>query len=164
MISAIVCVSRSWGIGKDNHLLFKCKEDMKYFTEKTTGKCVVMGENTFLSLPGQKPLKDRLNIVIAPVGHTYEGCVTVHTMSELLAAIERISETEEVFIIGGGQLYKSMLQYYDRVYVNKLDADPEATVFFPNLDADPSFTLVSAETENLENCKLTYCIYERNFN
>jgi dihydrofolate reductase len=134
-INAIVCVSRNWAIGKNNKLLFNIKEDMNFFKNKTKGVTVVMGYNTLLSLPGSKPLKNRPNIVIAPEGVERTDCVLVHTLDELLAEIDTALYYGDVFIIGGGMLYKSMLPYYHKVYVTMVNEDVEdATVFFPNLD------------------------------
>ena len=67
-MKAIVAVDKKWGIGKNNDLLFSLPEDMKFFREKTSGKTVCMGYNTLLSFPGSKPLKNRVNIVLAPDG------------------------------------------------------------------------------------------------
>lgn len=140
MLYGIVCVDKNWGIGKKNGLLFSLKEDMKFFKEQTTGKVVVMGENTLLSLPGQKPLKNRTNIVLCPEGHEYEGFTCIHNFDDFVAYVTNLAKTEDVFIIGGGMLYKSMLPYYHTVYVTKVDADGEAEVFFPNLDEDPNYS------------------------
>ncbi len=69
MINCIVAVDRNWGIGKKNGLLFNIKADMKYFRENTKNKIVLMGENTLLSFPGSKPLKNRVNVVLCPDGY-----------------------------------------------------------------------------------------------
>ena len=134
-INAIVCVSRNWAIGKDNKLLFNIKEDMNFFKNKTKGVTVAMGYNTLLSLPNSKPLKNRTNIVIAPEGITRDDCIIVHTLDELLTEIDTALYYSDVYIIGGGMLYRSMLPYYHKVYVTMVNEDvDDATVFFPNLD------------------------------
>lgn len=146
MIYAIVAVDRNWGIGKDNGLLFNIREDMKRFVRLTSGKAVVCGENTLLSFPESKPLKNRSTIVLCKEGHEYEGCYCMHDFDELVKLLKTLSITQEVFVIGGGMLYRSMLPYCDGVYVTKIDAaDPEATVFFPNLDEDPDFVMGRSE-------------------
>lgn len=134
MISAIVCVDRNWGIGKNNDLLFSLKEDMKFFREKTKEKIVVCGYNTLLSFPGSKPLKGRSTIVLCPKEIERDDCYCIHDFDELVRLIKELSKTQEVFIIGGAMLYKSMLPYYDRIYVTKVDAEGQAELFFPNLD------------------------------
>lgn len=166
MIKGIVAVGTNWAIGKKNGLLFKLKKDMQAFTQATTGHFVVMGENTFLSLPNQKPLKNRINIVLCPDGHEYKGCICIHDFSQLVKEIIIISQLYDVFIIGGGMLYKSMLPYYDEIYVNKVDAtDPEATVFFPDLDRNPNFKLDLECKEEEDNGYITkLCIYKRKEN
>ena len=160
MIIGIVCVDSKWAIGKDNDLLFHLKEDMEFFKEKTTNHVVVMGENTLLSLPGSKPLKDRINIVLCPEGHKYDGCLCVHDFDELITKLRAYST--DTYIIGGGMLYKSMLNYYDKVYVTKVEADGEGTVFFPNLDECADFELT--ETSDFikdGNYVINFCTYER---
>ena len=84
MINCIVAVDRNWGIGKKNGLLFNIKADMKYFSEMTKNKVVLMGENTLLSFPGSKPLKNRLNVVLCQEGHEYEGCICLHSFEAML--------------------------------------------------------------------------------
>ena len=136
MISAIVCVDKNWGIGKNNGLLFNIKADMKYFKENTLNKVVCMGENTLISLPGSKPLKNRVNVVLCPEGHEYEGCICLHSFEAMVKFAQIMSKQYEVVVVGGGYFYRSMLPYYDKVYVTHVEAsDPEATVFFPNLVA-----------------------------
>ena len=138
MIKAIVAVDKKWGIGKNNDLLFSLPLDMKFFREKTNGKTVCMGYNTLLSFPGSKPLKNRVNIVLAPEGVERDDCIIVHTLDELF---EKIKDINEVFVIGGAMFYKTMVDYCSEVYVTKVDADGEATVFYPNLDEKENFTM-----------------------
>lgn len=162
MISAIVCIDKNWGIGKNNDLLFNLKEDMKFFREKTKEKIVVCGYNTLLSFPGSKPLKGRSTIVLCPKEIERDDCYCIHDFEEMVRLVKELSKTQEVFIIGGAMLYKSMLPYYDRVYVTHVDAlDPEATVFFPNL-AEAGFK-VKSETSTQEegNYKFKMVTYER---
>jgi dihydrofolate reductase len=149
MIKAIVCVDENWAIGKDNDLLFHLKKDMQFFKEKTLYSTVVMGENTLLSLPGSKPLKDRVNIVLCPEGHKYDGCFCVHNFEELLNYLKVL--IGDIYVIGGGMLYKSMLPYYDEVYVTKVGADGRGTVFFPNLDENSNFELTSCSADIEDN-------------
>ena len=139
MIKAIVAVDNNWGIGKNNDLLFSLKEDMKFFREKTSGKTVCMGYNTLLSFPNSKPLKNRVNIVLAPSDVEREDCIVVHTLKELA---NEINKYEEVFVIGGAMFYKTMLPYCDEIYVTKVNADGGATVFYENLDKLSNFKCV----------------------
>ena len=155
MIRAIVCVSENWAIGRNNDLVFHLKKDMKFFTENTLNKVVVMGENTLLSLPGGKPLKNRLNLVLCPGGHVYEGCFCFHTLESLLGYIKLVVGDRDVYVIGGGMMYRSMLFYCDEVLVTKVkEYIPDAQVFFPNLDEDPNFEIVNTSDTLEEDGKL----------
>lgn len=162
MIKAIVCVDKNWSIGKNNDLLFHLKEDMKFFRETTLHSIVVMGENTMKSLPGGKPLKDRINIVLCPEGKEYPGFVCFHDFDKLVKQLQAL--TCDIYIIGGGMLYNSMLPYYEEVYVTKVDADGEGTVFFPNLDKSPNFGVASATTDIIDNgYTINFYTYKRLF-
>lgn len=163
MIKAIVCVDENWAIGKNNDLLFHLKKDMQFFKEKTTMSIVVMGENTLLSLPGSKPLKDRINIVLCPEGKEYPGCVCFHDFDKLVKQLKVLDC--DIYVIGGGMMYNSMLPYYDEVYVTKVKTDGEGTVFFPNLDENLDFGLdyCSEDVEDGDYI-LNFCTYKRLFN
>lgn len=145
MICGIVAVDKNFGIGKTNkktgkgELLFNLKKDMAFFQDITKrAGIVVFGETTYLSLP-KRPLKDRVNVVLCPEGHEYEGCICFHDFSKLLNFVQVMSKQFNVCICGGSMLYHSFIPYYDKIYVNKIDADGEAEVFFPNLDENPDF-------------------------
>ncbi|MCR5332656.1 MAG: dihydrofolate reductase [Bacilli bacterium] len=143
MIISILNCDKEYGIGKRNGLLFTLKEDMKYFRETTLGHVVAMGENTLLSFPGGKPLKNRTSIVLSQdPTHNYEGVINVHSFEEFLSKIKEYSLKQDVYIIGGASIYRQTLPYVDMVYLTKVDAIGGAEVFFVNIDADPSFKLV----------------------
>lgn len=145
MIVGIVVIDKNFGIGKTNketgkgELLFNLKKDMTFFKHMTADSIVVCGLNTLLSFPGSKPLKGRSTIVICSPNVERDDCFCVHDFDTLVRLIKELAKTKPVFIIGGAKLYKSMLPYYDKVYVTKVDADGEAEVFFPNLDEHPDF-------------------------
>ncbi|MBR2870198.1 MAG: dihydrofolate reductase [Clostridia bacterium] len=159
-MKAIVAVDRKWGIGKKNDLLFSLPEDMKYFREKTAGKTVCMGYNTLLSFPNSKPLKNRVNIVLAPEGVTRDDCTVVYTLEQLSKELKKYN-TEDVFVIGGAMFYRTMLPYCSEVLVTKVDADGGAEVFYENLDDLPNWSCVS-EGEPIESNGLTirFTIYK----
>ena len=146
-MKSIVAVDKCWGIGKNNDLLFSLPEDMKFFREKTAGKTVCMGYNTLLSFPGSKPLKNRTNIVLAPDGVERDDCIVVHTLEELSKELSKYN-SDDVFVIGGAMFYKTMVPYCDECYITKVDANGEATVFYPNLD-EMGF-VVTYESEPIE--------------
>lgn len=134
MIIGIVCVDENWGIGKKNDLLFHLKKDMQFFRLQTADSIVFCGYNTLLSFPGSKPLKGRSTICLCPEGIEREDCFCVHDFNTAVRLVKELAKTKNVYVIGGAMLYESMLPYYDSVYVNKVVADGEAEVFFPNLD------------------------------
>jgi dihydrofolate reductase len=143
MIISILNCDKKWGIGKRNGLLFNLPLDMKFFRETTKGHVVCMGENTLLSFPGSKPLKNRTNIVLSQdPTHNYEGVVNVHTFEEFLSMIKKYSENDDVFVIGGASIYRQTLPYVDEVLLTKVNKDGGAEVFFPNLDEMPEFECV----------------------
>jgi dihydrofolate reductase len=139
MIIGIVAVDTKWGIGKNNDLLFHLKKDMEWFKLQTSGSIVVCGYNTLLSFPGSKPLKGRTTICLCPEDVERNDCFCIHDFNKFLSLVKELSKTQNVYVIGGAMLYKSMLPYYDQVYVTKVDADGEAEVFFPNLDNETDF-------------------------
>lgn len=139
---AILHADKKWGIGKKNDLMFRLPLDMKFFRETTSGKIVCMGYNTLLSFPGSKPLKNRTNIVLCEDGLSPEGCIAVHSVPELLATVKQYNK-DDVFVIGGASVYRTLLPYCEKVYLTKVDADGGAEVFFPDLDKDENFVLVS---------------------
>lgn len=150
----IVAVGKDWGIGKDNKLLFSLKEDMKFFKNTTMGNVVIMGKNTYLSLP-KRPLPGRVNIVLSSVEFG-DGCISVHDMDELKSMASSYND-REVFVIGGASMYRQMLPFCSQAYITKVDLDAEADVFFPNLDMNNSWECVSQRRGETE--PITFCIY-----
>ena len=143
IISILNC-DRNYGIGKRNGLLFKLPADMAFFRSSTLGHTVAMGENTLLSFPGGKPLPKRTNIVLSmDQSHEYEGVVNVHTFEDFLAQIRLAAKEDDVFIIGGASIYRQTLAFVDEVWLNKVDADGQAEVFFDRIDENPSFEVAS---------------------
>ena len=163
MIIGIVCVDNKWGIGKNNDLLFHLKKDMQFFRQTTADSIVFCGYNTLLSFPGSKPLKGRSTICLCPEGVERDDCFCIHNFDEAVRLVKEISKTTNVYVIGGAMLYKSMLPYYDEVFVNKVDADGDAEVFFPNLDecADLRLYKQLPEVED-EGYKTRLYIYTKN--
>ena len=128
--------------------MFSLPKDMKFFRETTLGRTVVMGGNTLRSFPNGKPLKNRVNIVLSR-GQVRDDCIIVRSYDELFSLLKS-RENEEIYIIGGGEIYKTLLPYCDEALVTKVDAVGGATVFFPNLDKDENFVCVY-ESESLED-------------
>lgn len=160
-MNLIVAVDKHWGIGKNNDLLFRLKEDMKYFKEKTMGKVIIMGSNTLISFPGSKPLPNRTNIVLWPGGKR-DDCVLAQSLDELRVILKSY-KSEDIFVVGGAMFYKTMLPYCEKAYITKVDADGEATVFFENLDNDEKWT-VAEESGSVYDSgyNIKFCVYHNN--
>lgn len=139
MISAIVAVDENWGIGYNGDLLAHIPNDLKYFKELTTNHVVMMGRKTWDSLPN-KPLKDRLNLVITSGERQYGEGACFIGMAEAMARLAHLEEDDEWFIIGGGSIYEQLLPLCDRVYVTKiLKKFENVDTYFPNLDISPNW-------------------------
>ena len=141
MIIAIVHADKEWGIGKDGDMMFSLPKDMRFFRETTTGNVVVMGGNTLRSFPGQKPLKNRVNIVISR-GQVRDDCIIVRTMDALKQAIKDRQNDGDIYVIGGAQIYAELMPYCHQALVTKVDAVGGADTFFPNLDEDENFVCI----------------------
>ena len=126
MISVIVAVAENGTIGDKNALLWHITEDMKHFRSRTTGHPVVMGRKTYESLG--RPLPNRTNVVITRQELTIEGCEVVHSLEEAMALF---SEEEEVFIIGGAQIYAEAMRVADRFYLTVVEHPYEGDARFP---------------------------------
>lgn len=162
MIISILNADINFGIGKKNGLLFSLPLDMKFFRETTKGHVVAMGENTLLSFPESKPLKNRTNIVLSKdVNHQYDGVINVHDFDEFLHVIKEYSVNEDVYIIGGASIYAQTLPYVDKVLLTRVFADGEAEVFFPNLDLDPAFEIIHKDPPLMDgDIKIQFLTYK----
>ena len=130
MISIIVAVAKNGVIGDKNSLLWHLREDMIHFRTTTSGHPVVMGRKTYDSIG--RPLPKRTNVVITrDTNLAIEGCSVVHSIEEAIAMFE---STEEVFIIGGAQIYRQALPLADRIYLTVIDKEYEGDTSFPEID------------------------------
>lgn len=160
---SILHADLKYGIGKNNGLVFSLPEDMKFFRTTTKGHVVAMGENTLLSFPNSKPLKNRTNIVLSQdASHNYEGCVNAHSFDDFLLKIKGALENDDVYIIGGASIYKQTLPYVDEILLTRVHEIFDADVFFPDLEKEGSFVLVSESEPIIDNGhKITFCVYKR---
>lgn len=130
-LSIIVAVASDGAIGRANDLLWHLPADLKRFKELTTGHTILMGRKTFESLP-RGPLPNRRNIIISRSLPTQPGAEVYPTIQQ---AMEACAADEEVFIIGGGEIYRQLLPDTERIYLTRVQASfPDAEVFFPELD------------------------------
>lgn len=160
MISIIVAVSDDWGIGRNNQLLWHIPEDLRRFKKLTMGKALIMGKKTWESLP-KKPLKGRKNIVLTDVpGEVIDESVTAYSIED---AMVKCGENEDVFVIGGGSVYRQFMEKADRLYITHVHKNTSADVFFPVPDRDKWKVVESMEciSEDANRIPYTYVIYER---
>ena len=162
MIISILNCDEKWGIGKKNSLLFSLPLDMAFFRKTTSGHTVAMGENTLLSFPGSKPLKNRVNIVLSKdLDHNYEGVINIHSFDDFLKEIKNRSLNEDVYIIGGASIYNQTLPYVDQVLLTKVHADGGAEVFFTNLDNLDNFKIISRSGPVMDgNIEIEFLTYQ----
>ena len=132
IISLIVAASENNAIGKENRLLWYLPNDLKYFKNITWGMPVVMGRKTFEAV--NKALPGRFNIVItSQPGWKADGVVTAKGFDEaIMNAVE--TNCKEVFIIGGGEIYKEAIEKADMIYMTRVHAQLEGDTFFPEID------------------------------
>lgn len=129
MINLIVAIADNLAIGRNNQLLWHISEDLKYFKSITTGKTVIMGRKTFESIG--KPLPNRRNIIISRSMQGVEGIEIYPSIEKALSA----SQNEDVFIIGGGEIYRQTLPLADKLYLTLVHTTIEdADTFFPKIN------------------------------
>lgn len=130
MISIIVAIAKNGVIGDKNTLLWHLREDMIHFRTITSGHPVVMGRKTYDSIG--RPLPKRTNVVITrDTELQIEGCTMAHSLTE---AVEMFDSSEEVFIIGGAQIYSQAMPLADRLYLTIIDKEYEGDSSFPEID------------------------------
>lgn len=130
-ISIIVAIAENYAIGLDNKLLWHLSDDLKRFKKFTTGHTMIMGRNTFLSLPNGA-LPNRRHIVITDIeGERFDDCEMASSIGE---AISLAGEHDECFVIGGGMVYKQMLPIAGKLYLTRVHKSFEADTFFPEID------------------------------
>jgi dihydrofolate reductase len=130
-ISMIVAYGNNWEIGLDNQMLWHISEDFKNFKAITSGHHILMGRKTFESIG--KPLPNRTSIVLSNSGFEHEG---VHTFNDVQEAFNfaRKSAEEELFIIGGANVYESLFPYVDKMYLSEVNYDGKADAFLKQID------------------------------
>ena len=131
MISIIAAVAKNRAIGYQNKLIYWLPNDLKRFKALTTGHTIIMGRNTFLSLP-KGALPNRRNIVLSRSSKVFPGCDVYPSLEEALA---HCAKDEDIYIIGGASVYKQALAVADRLCLTEIDDTPaEADTFFPSYE------------------------------
>lgn len=130
-VSIIAAVAKNNAIGKNNDLLCHIPGDLKRFQNLTSNHAVIMGRRTFESLPNG-PLPNRKNIVISDIpGDTIEDCFIAESIED---ALNLADNENEVFIIGGGSIYKQTIDKIDKMYLTMIHSEIDGDVFFPEID------------------------------
>ena len=156
-ITLIAAIGSNRELGKNNQLIWDIPDDLKFFRDNTMGKYIVMGLNTFNSLP--KLLPGRKHIVLSHTDVNLDSSVIVfHDIDELLQYIENLNE--EVMIIGGAMMYKQFIEYADKMILTEIDDSNEADVYFPEFSLnDWDRKIISNHEYN--DLKYSHVIYTR---
>lgn len=162
-MNLIAAADLNWNIGNAGDLLCHIPEDLKYFKQMTTGKTVIMGRKTLESLPGGRPLPGRRNIVLTRNrNYGVEGAEVCHSSSEL-ELLTADTAAQDLFVIGGAEIYKALLPLCSRAYITRIHHQFEADTALEPLDKLPGWRL-SAESETFESAKgwkYSFLTYER---
>jgi dihydrofolate reductase len=130
MITLIAAVAENNALGKDNQLLWHLPDDFKRFKNITSGHHIIMGRKTFESFP--KPLPNRTHVIITrQKDYQPEGCLIVDSFAK---AISVCPKDEELFIIGGGEIYKQSIEMADKLDITRVHHTFDADTFFPEID------------------------------
>lgn len=162
-MNIIAAADLNWGIGKDGDLLDHIPEDMKFFREKTMGKAVIMGKNTLLSFPNQKPLPKRLNIVLThDESFCPEGVTVCKSMEDAIAKARQEYKDEDIFFIGGESVYRESEKFCDTAYITKIDKEYDADRFILNFDEIKEWQIANEEMIKTEKgLYITFVTYKK---
>lgn len=160
-ISIIVATDENYAIGKNNELLCHLPNDLKYFKKVTKGHTVIMGQRTFESLPNGA-LPNRKNIVLTfDKDVRFPGCIMAYSIED---ALRHCEGEQEVFFIGGGQVYKTAFEFADRLYITRIHHQFEgADTFFPEIKSS-EWLLTQQEKHKADEKHAhdyTFLVYER---
>lgn len=130
-ITLIAAAAENNALGKDNQMIWHLPDDFKRFKQLTTSHYIIMGRKTFESFP--RPLPNRTHVIITrQKDYTAEGCIVVNSLEE---AIKACPQDEEVFVIGGGEIYNQSIDIADKVELTRVHGvSPKADAFFPEID------------------------------
>ena len=138
-ISIIVAASENNVIGRDGKIPWHLPDDLKYFRKKTEGHPVIMGRKNYESIVEALggPLPNRKNIIVThDRSFTAEGCMVASSLNDAIMFAHQDNDFEEIFIIGGGEIYKQSMEISNYLYLTRVHADIEGDVFFPEVDPD----------------------------
>lgn len=155
--SIIAAVGKNLELGVRGGLIFHIPEDMKFFRETTTGHPVVMGRKTFLSIG--RALPERTNIVVTRGGSDLpEGIEIVNDVEKFIEEFR--DSDEEIFVIGGGEIYRKFLPFANKLYLTEVEAEAEADTFFPEFSRE-NYTQEILSSGEYEGLKYRFVKYTR---
>jgi len=160
MIILIAAIGKNRELGKGPDLIWKLSSDLKRFKKVTQHHPIIMGKKTFVSIG--KPLPNRVNIVVTrDTKFVCDGCVVAHSIEDALRIAENLG-TNDIYVIGGGEIYAQTLPYADQLDLTLIDAeDADATVFFP--EYEERFTKISEEESQEEDgVRFRWATFKRN--
>lgn len=149
IISLIVAMDEKGGIGKNDRLPWRLPSDLKRFKQITMGHCLVMGRKTYETIGNPLPGR-RMIIVTRQKDYFIEGCIVVGSLKEAINLADSDHE-EELFIIGGGEIFHQAIQFANKIYLTTVHTDIDADVFFPRIDPAHWLYSSSAETYPADN-------------
>ena len=152
MITLIAACSKNRIIGNDNKLIWNVPGDLKRFKELTSGHTILMGRKTYESIG--KPLPNRRNIVLSRNTTEINNCLVYSSLIEVLNLYKN-----DLFVIGGGEIYKQCLPYADKIELTYIDKDFEGDTYFPIIDE--SFKITNKIDNVSDNFNFSYITYER---
>jgi dihydrofolate reductase len=130
MITLIAAAAENNALGKNNDLIWHLPDDFKRFKEITSGHYIIMGRKTFESFP--KPLPNRTHVIITrQKNYNPENCIVVNSLEK---AIEICPKDDDIFVIGGGEIYKQSIAIADKIELTRVHSTFEADTFFPEID------------------------------
>jgi len=163
----IFAVDLDWNIGYDGDMLFKIHADLRRFRRMTESNLIIMGRKTFESLPEQRPLPNRVNIVVTrDRGYQREGVTVVHDLESLIVLVDSLTldsgDSLKPFLIGGGELARQCLPWCGRALITKVFRQFDADTLIPNLDEDSDWAPVwSSRRYQQDDLIYQYVNYER---
>lgn len=158
MICHIAALSKNRAIGKDGDLPWHIPEDLKFFKEKTLNHCVIMGRKTFESL--KKPLPNRTNVVVTKNPNwSAEGCEVFSSIDAALDFCKQKTPDKDIFIAGGGEIFKSTLNITDKLYLTLIDSEFEGDAFYP--EWQEKFKLTEKRAGQHKDLTYHFCVFHR---
>ena len=163
-ISLIVAVSENMVIGKDNKLAWHLPDDINYFSNMTKGHSIIMGRKNWESIPKKyRPLPERKNIVVTR-NNKFEdkGAIIVNSIEKAVEKARRFDE-EEIFIIGGGEIYKLGFAYVDKLYITEIYANIDGNTYFPKWNKEnwKEISRISHPKDEKHEFDFDYVIYKK---